>query len=353
MIWQPLLTCSTICCLSFITCSRRLVAVVNKSLFCPFKSLTRSSRRDIRSSFRVRHFRAATLFRARFLSSLILSWDSMLIGERGGEELRHGTVWGSSSSLGKRMSTTGADACTCDGRVGLELWDTSPPADDTGREAPAVDRTTPLGSVVVAVSSCCWRLTTGRVVLWVTVELGGKGCPMELLALEVMTALAWDGWGGGESPSLDWSWAKASTNPRAYASCSSVTNLGKMNCVGVGVVVTKPLPAWMIIFSNSGEASFNMCRSGDCKRAEVFLAFELEPLKSSVMFRLSRLTADSGPFESNIEASIFTEGTRRSSLKRCVFSLRQFGLLDDSQGQNTGIPSVLNSHSIFPCNIQE
>ena len=47
--------------------------------------------------------------------------------------------------------------------------------------------------------------TTGSVVLWVTVELGGKDCPRALLLalVAVMIALAWDGCGGGESPSFD------------------------------------------------------------------------------------------------------------------------------------------------------
>ena len=328
-----------ICCFSFITCSRRLVAVEDKSLFCPFSSATRVSNREIRSSFRERHFCAATRFLARFLSSLIRSWDSMLIGDRGGEELRQGTVWGSSSSLGRRMSTTGADWCTCEVSPGFE-WATRPAADDTGREAPVEVKFTPLGREVVVVT--CWSDdSSGSVALSVAVELGGYswGWPMGWLVVLVTTALASDGWAGSRVwlgfDSFDWSCAKASTKPLAYASCSSVTNFGKMNCVGVGVVTT-PLVAWMIIFSNSGDASFNMCKSGDCKRAAVFFAFELEPLKSRVIVRLSRLTADSGPeFESNIDCSILTEGTRRSSLKGGVGMLPlklEVSQFDDSQG---------------------
>lgn len=84
MSWHPLLTWFMTFCLSCATCSLSMLAVDASSEFWAFKVFTFSSNLAILSNFLFRHLDAAILFLMRFLSALILSCDSMSIGDRGG-----------------------------------------------------------------------------------------------------------------------------------------------------------------------------------------------------------------------------------------------------------------------------
>lgn len=94
---HPLFMCWMTVCFNWLICSMSRVNVVVRLEFSSFRSLTLSSSFAMRSSFLRRHLDAATRLRCRFLSSLIFSWDSMLMGDMGGDEdATLGTVCGSS-----------------------------------------------------------------------------------------------------------------------------------------------------------------------------------------------------------------------------------------------------------------
>lgn len=108
MSWHPLLTWFMTFCLSCATCSLSMLAVDASSEFWAFKVFTFSSNRAILSNFLFRHLDAAILFLMRFLSALILSCDSMSMGDRGGVSPGiSGTVCGSSFRAWSRGCCTG------------------------------------------------------------------------------------------------------------------------------------------------------------------------------------------------------------------------------------------------------